>query len=68
MGSSCQCTNFGLNFFTEKNKEHAEFPALKGKAAEAKDFLPALREAWRKFGRMHRDFELVDGAALAMIK
>eukprot|EP00959_Pyramimonas_sp_CCMP1952_P465391 9488213-Pyramimonas_sp.AAC.1 len=66
MQSACQYTNFTVNTFVVKGKEQKHFPSLRGKAAEAKDLLPALREAWCKFGRGHTDFELVDGAALAM--
>ena len=64
--TSTQYTNLGLSSFGPKEGRDKHFPCLKGKGAEAKDLLPAVREVWVELGCAHRDFVIV-GSALASL-
>ena len=42
----CQDTNLGLGMFCNVEKYKKEFPRLKGRAAKAKNLVPAIAEIW----------------------
>ena len=53
-----QYTNITLRTFCDPDKAD-EFPRLRGRAAEAKDLLPAVVEIWHALGRSHAQYELI---------
>ena len=54
-----QYTNFYLKTFLNMASMHTTFPCLKGKAAECRDLVPALAEAWNQLAKAHTDFRAV---------
>ena len=61
-----QYTSLGLMSFCAVSRPYDRYPCLKGKGAEAKDLLPAIRDIWKNFAREHPDYDLVLGALSAM--
>ena len=68
MNTPTQYSTLGLTSFSSNSNPRSSFPRLKGKGAEAKDLLPAIREIWTEFGCNYSDYEMVRDALAMMVE
>ena len=54
-----QYNNLSISSFTDPENPEKHFPCLKGKGAEVKHLLPAIRAAWVEFGKEYEHYTLV---------
>lgn len=55
-----QYTSLSLTSFCNPSSPESKYPCLKGKGAEVKDLLPAIREIWHAYGQQHDHYGLID--------